>query len=226
MDRLMSLAYAECPLDVLERLVAQYFVDVIRDEDAQYSSRLIQAKYPKAVLAYNMKYEAAKNYPKTSRHVRSIEIKDDTGNERDDKFYSLLKRLEKLLNSSVIGTKNVPRRNWNVVYWMYFKKGLVQRECQANYVHPGKLTCGRLAERRIPSLNKAPIEGLKTSALSGGKNGLYLEGLICGILCLMLLDTGTSATVLTAALVLKLKEQLQTSLARLLLVKKQRYTEN
>ncbi|GBM43510.1 hypothetical protein AVEN_96177-1 [Araneus ventricosus] len=33
----------------------------------------------------------------------------------------------------------------------------------------------------MPSLNKAPEEGLKASALSGGENGLYTEGSICGV---------------------------------------------
>ncbi|GBN28823.1 hypothetical protein AVEN_182227-1 [Araneus ventricosus] len=32
-ERLMSLAYAECPLDVLESLAVQFFVDAIRDEE-------------------------------------------------------------------------------------------------------------------------------------------------------------------------------------------------
>ncbi|GFT55465.1 CCHC-type domain-containing protein [Nephila pilipes] len=31
-ERLMSLAYAECPLDIRESLAAQYFVDAIRDK--------------------------------------------------------------------------------------------------------------------------------------------------------------------------------------------------
>ncbi|GBN90181.1 hypothetical protein AVEN_36196-1, partial [Araneus ventricosus] len=38
-ERLMSLAYAECPLDVRESLAAQYLVDAIRDEDPQHSTR-------------------------------------------------------------------------------------------------------------------------------------------------------------------------------------------
>ncbi|GBN03735.1 hypothetical protein AVEN_45758-1 [Araneus ventricosus] len=40
-ERLMSLAYAECPLDVRESLAAQYFVDAIRDEEKQLSTRLM-----------------------------------------------------------------------------------------------------------------------------------------------------------------------------------------
>ncbi|GBM04782.1 hypothetical protein AVEN_20220-1 [Araneus ventricosus] len=31
----MSLAYAECPLDVRESLAAQYFIDTIKDENTQ-----------------------------------------------------------------------------------------------------------------------------------------------------------------------------------------------
>ncbi|GBM31359.1 Retrovirus-related Pol polyprotein from transposon 297 [Araneus ventricosus] len=53
---------------------------------------------------------------------------------------------------------------------------------------------GRLTERRLPFLNKAPEEGLEVSSLCGGRNGLYLEGSICGIPCLMLVDTGANVT--------------------------------
>ncbi|GBM72790.1 hypothetical protein AVEN_230345-1 [Araneus ventricosus] len=35
-ELLMSLAFAECPLDVRESLVAQYFVDTIRDKNTQH----------------------------------------------------------------------------------------------------------------------------------------------------------------------------------------------
>ncbi|GBO09644.1 hypothetical protein AVEN_99891-1 [Araneus ventricosus] len=101
----MSLAYAECLLDVRESLEAQYFVDAIRVEDIQHSTRLMDVE----ALAYSMKYEAARTVSKTSRHVRSIEIKDDIGRERDDKFESPLNRLEKLFNSSVAGKKNTTR---------------------------------------------------------------------------------------------------------------------
>ncbi|GBO07225.1 hypothetical protein AVEN_225114-1 [Araneus ventricosus] len=38
-ERLMSLAYAECPQDVRDSLAAQYFVDAIRDEDTQHAAR-------------------------------------------------------------------------------------------------------------------------------------------------------------------------------------------
>ncbi|GBM96185.1 hypothetical protein AVEN_2593-1 [Araneus ventricosus] len=85
-ERLMSLSYAECPLDVRESLAAQYFVDAIRDEDTQYSTRLMDAKDLKSSLTYSMKYEAARTVSKTSRHVRSIETEDHMGREKDDKF--------------------------------------------------------------------------------------------------------------------------------------------
>ncbi|GBM64669.1 hypothetical protein AVEN_183423-1 [Araneus ventricosus] len=130
-ERLMSLAYAECPLDVRESLAAQYFVDAIRDEDTQHSTRLMDAKDLKSSLAYSMKYEAARTVSKTSRHVRSMGTEDHTSRERDDKFEFFFNRLEKLLNSSVSGRKNTPRRNPNVTCWKCSKKGHVQRECQA-----------------------------------------------------------------------------------------------
>ncbi|GBM29207.1 hypothetical protein AVEN_27816-1 [Araneus ventricosus] len=65
---------------------------------------------------------------------------------------------------------------------------------------------GRLTGRRLPFLNKAPEEGLKVSALCGGRNGLYLEGSICGIPCLMLVDTGANVTLVRTDLAQKLKE--------------------
>ncbi|GBM20299.1 hypothetical protein AVEN_195861-1 [Araneus ventricosus] len=63
-ERLMSLAYAKCPQDVRDSLAAQYFVDAIRDEDTQHVTRLMDAKDLKSALAYSMKYEAAKLFPK------------------------------------------------------------------------------------------------------------------------------------------------------------------
>ncbi|GBM52394.1 hypothetical protein AVEN_160114-1 [Araneus ventricosus] len=142
----MSLAYAECPLDVRESLAAQYFVDVIRDEERQLSTGLMDFKDMKSALAYSMKFESAKTASKISIHARSTETDDDTWKERDDKFESLLKALEKLVES-LAAEQNAPRRNPNLTCWKCFKKGHVQRACQVKDVHSRKLTCGRLAEQ-------------------------------------------------------------------------------
>ncbi|GBL76548.1 hypothetical protein AVEN_53283-1 [Araneus ventricosus] len=193
--------------DVRESLAVQFFVDAIRDEEKQLSTRLMDFMYLKSALAYSMKFESAKTASKISIYTRSIETKDDTWKERDDKFESLLKALEKLVNS-LAAEQNAPLRNPNVTCWKCFKKEHVQRACQANDAYSGKLTCGRLAERKILTLNKSPEEGLKVSALRGGGNGLYLEGLVYDIPCLFLVDTGTNITLLRADLVRKLKERL------------------
>ncbi|GBM74578.1 hypothetical protein AVEN_151030-1 [Araneus ventricosus] len=107
-ERLMTLAYAKCPQDVRDSLAGQYFVDAIREEDTQYATRLMDAKDLKSALTYSMKYKAAKTVSKTSRNVRSIEIEDGTGKEKDEKFDCLLKTLEKLLNNHIAGKKNTP----------------------------------------------------------------------------------------------------------------------
>ncbi|GBM15209.1 hypothetical protein AVEN_39121-1 [Araneus ventricosus] len=60
----------------------------------------------------------------------------------------------------------------------------------------------------IPNLNKSLEEGLKVSALRGEGHGLYLEGSICDIPCLFLVDTGTNITLLRADLARKLNERL------------------
>ncbi|GFS99188.1 transposon Ty3-I Gag-Pol polyprotein [Nephila pilipes] len=176
-ERLMSLAYAECPLDIRESLAAQYFIDAIRDENTQHSTRMMDAKDLKSALAYSMKYEAERTVSKTSNHVRSLEVEDDS-KKKEDKFESLFERLEKLLNNCITEKKNATRQNSNVTCWQCNRKGHLQRDCQAI---SGKLCQGRLWGRRLPFLRKAPVEGLKISALSGKKNGLYLEGLIWGL---------------------------------------------
>ncbi|KAF8793060.1 hypothetical protein HNY73_004589 [Argiope bruennichi] len=61
-QRLMSLAYAECRRDVRESLAVQYFVDAIRDEDTQLATRLTDEKDLKSALAYSMKY-AVTDFP-------------------------------------------------------------------------------------------------------------------------------------------------------------------
>ncbi|GBN56664.1 Retrovirus-related Pol polyprotein from transposon 297, partial [Araneus ventricosus] len=204
-ERLMSLAYAECPQDVRDSIAAQYFVDAIRDEDIQHATRLMDAKDLKSALAYSTKYESAKSVSKTSRNVRSIEIEDGTGKEKDEKFDCLLETLEKLLNSHV-ARKKTPRRNPNMTCWKCNKKGHLQRECQTISPNRENLMYGRLTGRRLPFLNNAPEEGLKVSAFCGGRNGLYLEGSICGISCLMLVDTGANVTLARTDLAQKLKE--------------------
>ncbi|GBN71700.1 hypothetical protein AVEN_10182-1 [Araneus ventricosus] len=206
-ERLMSLAYAECPLDVQESLAAQYFVDAIRDEETQLSTRLMDFTDLKSALAYSMKFEYAKTTSKISIHASSMETDDDTWKERDDKFESLLKALEKLVES-LAAEQNAPRRNPNLTCWKCFKKGHVQRACKVNDIHSRKLTCGGLAEQKIPTLNKSPEEGLKVSTFSGGENGLYLKGSICDIPCLFWVDTGTNITLLRADLAHKVKERL------------------
>ncbi|GBO24402.1 hypothetical protein AVEN_228415-1 [Araneus ventricosus] len=65
---------------------------------------------------------------------------------------------------------------------------------------------GRLTERRLPFLNQTSEESLKVSALCGGRNTL-LGGSICGIPCLMLVDTGANATLVRTDLARKLKEK-------------------
>ncbi|KAF8789986.1 hypothetical protein HNY73_005077 [Argiope bruennichi] len=86
-----SLAYAGCPLDIRESLAAQYFVDAIRDEDMQHSTRLMDAKDLKSALVYSMKYEATRTVSKTSKHVRPIEVEKDS-EKKEDKFESLFNR--------------------------------------------------------------------------------------------------------------------------------------
>ncbi|GBL89931.1 hypothetical protein AVEN_51108-1 [Araneus ventricosus] len=154
-----------------------------------------------------MKFESAKTASKISIKARSIETDDDTWKERDYKFESLLKALEKLVNN-LAAEQSAPRRNANVTCWKCFKKGHVQRACQVNDVYSRKLTCGRLAGQKIPILNKSLEKGLKVSALCGGENGLYLEGSICDIPCLFLVNTGTNITLLRADLAHKVKERL------------------
>ncbi|GBM82890.1 hypothetical protein AVEN_195521-1 [Araneus ventricosus] len=88
------------------------------------------------------------------------------------------------------------------------QKGARGEKVQDDYFQPGKLTYGRLVRRRLPFLNKAPGKGLKVSTLCGKKNGLYLEGSICGIPYSMLVDTGANIILLRTNLAQKLKNNL------------------
>ncbi|GBN15424.1 Retrovirus-related Pol polyprotein from transposon 297 [Araneus ventricosus] len=123
-ERQMSLAYAEYPQDVRDSLTAQYFVDAIKDEDTQHATRLMLQDL-KSALAYSTKYEAANTVSKTSRNERSIEVEDDTGKEKDEKFDCLLKTSGKLLNIHVAG-KKTPRRNPNVIFWKNLEKNEIR----------------------------------------------------------------------------------------------------
>ncbi|GFS63368.1 CCHC-type domain-containing protein [Nephila pilipes] len=120
-ERLMSLAYAESSLDIPEYLVAHYFVDAIKDEDTQYSTSLMDAKGLISALAYGMKCEAARTVSKISKHLRSLEVEDDS-KKKEDEFESLFNRVEKLLNNCITEKRNETRRNPNVTCWQCNRK--------------------------------------------------------------------------------------------------------
>ncbi|GBM39457.1 hypothetical protein AVEN_209221-1 [Araneus ventricosus] len=130
--RLMSLAYAECPMDVQESLAVQFFVDAIRDEDTQLRTRLMDFTDLKSALAYSMKCETSKIASKVSMHARPIRIEDNAGRRKDEKFESLLGALEKFLEILAAGKKSAPRRNPNVTCWRCYKRGHVQLECPSD----------------------------------------------------------------------------------------------
>ncbi|GBO16188.1 hypothetical protein AVEN_80382-1, partial [Araneus ventricosus] len=95
-ERLISLVYAECPLNVRESLAVQFFVDAIRDEDTQLSTRLMDFTDLKSALAYSMKYEASKVASKISMHARPIRIDDNADKRKDEKFESRWKNYYRL----------------------------------------------------------------------------------------------------------------------------------
>ncbi|GBM41553.1 hypothetical protein AVEN_52299-1 [Araneus ventricosus] len=120
--RLMSLAYAECPMDVQESLAVQFFVDAIRDEDMQLRTRLMDFTDLKSALAYSMKCETSKIASKVSMHARPIRIEDNAGRRKDEKGHVQLE----------CPSDSAPRRNPNVTCWICYKKGHVQRECPSD----------------------------------------------------------------------------------------------
>ncbi|GBN55896.1 hypothetical protein AVEN_82674-1 [Araneus ventricosus] len=65
-------------------------------------------------------------------HSRPLRIEDSTGKENDEKFESLLRALEILLDRLGAGKKNAPRRNPNVTFWRCYKKAHVETECPSD----------------------------------------------------------------------------------------------
>ncbi|GBN97790.1 hypothetical protein AVEN_177674-1 [Araneus ventricosus] len=104
-ERLMSLAYVECPLDVRESLAVQFFIDAIRDEDTQLCTRLMDFKDLKSALGYSMKFEASKIASKISMHARTIRIEDNAGKRKDENFQSLLGALKNYSTDLLLGRK-------------------------------------------------------------------------------------------------------------------------
>ncbi|GBM54930.1 hypothetical protein AVEN_77834-1 [Araneus ventricosus] len=112
-ERLMGLAYAECPMDVRESLAVQFFVDDIRYENTHICTRLMDFKDLKSALAYSMKYEVSKIASKISIHARPIRMEDNAGKRKDEKFESL-ESVGKLLERLATEKKSAPRWNPNV----------------------------------------------------------------------------------------------------------------
>ncbi|GBN36695.1 hypothetical protein AVEN_51280-1 [Araneus ventricosus] len=127
--RLMSLAYAECPMDVQESLAVQFFVDAIRDEDTQLRTRLMDFTDLKSALAYSMKCETSKIASKVSMHARPIRIEDNAGRRKDEKFESLL-RWKNFWRTIAAGKKSAPRRNPNVLAGGAIKGGMYSQSAR------------------------------------------------------------------------------------------------
>lgn len=66
------MAHSDCPADVRDNLVLQYFVDGVRDPDIQKTLRIADIKDKKSALVYSMTFETAQQASHKNRHIIRI----------------------------------------------------------------------------------------------------------------------------------------------------------
>ncbi|GFT28015.1 CCHC-type domain-containing protein [Nephila pilipes] len=125
-ERLSHLAFADCPADVRDTLVVQYFIDGVKDPEIQKALRLAELKDLKSALVYGLKYEAAQQASRRDRHlVRGAEITNSDPGMADN----LKEMRDILLSLNVKYNRNAQKTK--VTCWRCGAEGHIQRSCKA-----------------------------------------------------------------------------------------------
>ncbi|GBL92991.1 hypothetical protein AVEN_54629-1 [Araneus ventricosus] len=136
----MNLAFIECPQDVRESLAPQFFVVAIRD--TQLSTRLMELKELKSVLAYSMKSTIlARNNSGESCNKTILDsyLKWESDDGSSCRWQLILpkSRIQEVLsdtrdraNGGHFGVMKTVRKTWKRFYWTDFAPSDVEKWCR------------------------------------------------------------------------------------------------
>ncbi|UYV63839.1 K02A2.6-like [Cordylochernes scorpioides] len=197
--RLARLAFPDCPRHVQDLLAHQNFVDAIEDPECQQLFRMSDARTLKEALIHALKFEAARDATRSYQKVVRLMKADESQEDGDIK--EAMSRLQKTVEEmkKVCLSQNQPQGPIASA-----PTDPMTKRSAGTVVNQG--TSRLIAERRKlagltgPRLDKRcdDVSGkiIRDSSLQGRSNELTTEGLVNGVPCRMVIDSGANVTLL------------------------------
>ncbi|UYV70790.1 K02A2.6-like [Cordylochernes scorpioides] len=215
-ERLARLAFPDCPRHVQDLLAHQNFVDAIEDPECQQSVRMSEAKTLQEALIHALKFEAARDATRGYQKVVRVVKTDESQKDGDIKeAISQLQRTVEEMKKSMSFSESAPgtyrqrtyRPNAKTICWNCGKPGHIRANCRVRQAPSER---GNTIPKYSGNENLASLTGpglamrcddasgkiIRVSSLQGGSNELATEGLVNGLPCRMVIDSGTNVTLL------------------------------
>ncbi|KAJ8912767.1 hypothetical protein NQ315_016724 [Exocentrus adspersus] len=184
-SRMVNLAYPTAPAEVIEQLSVTSFIEGLRDPEIGQLVRLARHKTISEALAQALEIEAAKQASRGTSKIRQVKTYQYQDRERKvqrpgrnlvDSIKDVLEKFTNGQNSEDSTTNRRPIRCWT---------------CE-----PGKRQLASLRGRGLVRCYQAPpVKKIKITRLQNNGSSLVVPGRICGRECEMILDTGSSHTI-------------------------------
>ncbi|UYV73793.1 K02A2.6-like [Cordylochernes scorpioides] len=215
-ERLARLAFPDCPRHVQDLLAHQNFVDAIEDPECQQSVRMSEAKTLQEALIHSLKFEAARDATRGYQKVVRVMKTDESQKDGDIKeAISQLQRTVEEMKKSMSFSESAPgtyrqrtyRPNDKTICWNCGKPGHIRANCRVQQApsERGNTIPKYSGKRKLASLtgpglamrcDDASGKIIRVSSLQGGSNELATEGLVNGLPCRMVIDSGANVTLL------------------------------
>ncbi|KAJ8912596.1 hypothetical protein NQ315_000465 [Exocentrus adspersus] len=191
-SRMVNLAYPTAPAEVIEQLSVSSFIEGLRDPEIGQLVRLARHKTISEALAQALEIEAAKQASRGTSKIRQVKTYQYQDRERKvqrpsknlvDSIKDVLEKFTDGQNSEDSTTnRRRPIRCWT---------------CE-----PGKRQLASLRGRGLVRCYQAPpVKKIKITRLQNNGSSLVVPGRICGRECEMILDTGSSHTIVNSNIV-------------------------
>ncbi|UYV63838.1 K02A2.6-like [Cordylochernes scorpioides] len=214
--RLARLAFPDCPRHVQDLLAHQNFVDAIEDPECQQLVRMSDARTLKEALIHALKFEAARDATRSYQKVMRLMKADESQEDGDIKeAISRLQKTVEEMKKSMSFSESAPgayrqrtyRPNDKTICWNCGKPGHIRTNCRVRLTFTKRgNTISKIFRRRKlagltgPRLDKrcddVSVKIIRDSSLQGRSNELTTEGLVNGVPCRMVIDSGANVTLL------------------------------
>ncbi|KAJ8910062.1 hypothetical protein NQ315_013317 [Exocentrus adspersus] len=202
-SRMVNLAYPTAPAEVIEQLSVSSFIEGLRDPEIGQLVRLARHKTISEALAQALEIESAKQASRGTSKIRQVKTYHYQDRERKlqrpskNLVDSIKDVLEKFTNGQNSEDSTTNRRR-PIRCWTCGVEGHVRSRCPQPPAeqNQGKRQLASLRERGLVRCYQAPpVKKIKITRLQNNGSSLVVPGRICGRECEMILDTGSSHTI-------------------------------